>query len=151
MHYLPPSTNVFLIPAASSCLQPVRCCQFLPAACSLLSLLPASCQLSLLASFHFLCPLSILFSAPASVHTHPLIRGLSLSRGETYWLRHSGKPRASSACTPARFQLYLHPLYYLPPSTYLHTLHLHMPTASTTKTVSLTAWGTADKLAQLRL
>ena len=41
----------------------------------------------------------------------------SLSRGETYWLRRSGKPRAYSACTPARFQLYLHPLHFLPPST----------------------------------
>ena len=77
----------------------------------------SSCQ------FHHLLPKSIpatlnkYFSAPASVHTHPLVRGPSLSRGETYWLRHSGKPRASSACTPARLQLYLHPLHYLPPST----------------------------------
>jgi len=29
-----------------------------------------------------------------------------------YWLRHSGKPRASSARTPARFQLYLLLLHY---------------------------------------
>ena len=31
-----------------------------------------------------------------------------------FWLRNPGKPRASSACTPARFELYLHPLHHLP-------------------------------------
>ena len=80
---------------------------------SLLRLLSAFIHVRLLpASFHSLpaftfCALfQLYFSAPASVHTHPLVRGLSLSRGETYWLRHSGKPRAYSACTPARFQMY---------------------------------------------
>ena len=115
----PPRYAAF--PAASSCLQHVRCCHLLTAACSLPSLLPAfihvlpaSCQLSLLASFHFLSPLSIPFFCPCFC-PHPLARkSPSLSRGETYWLRHSNKPRAYPACTPARFQMY-HTLRYMPP------------------------------------
>ena len=42
--------------------------------------------------------------APASACTHGLFHGPSLSWGETYWLRHSGKPRASLASSPVRFQ-----------------------------------------------
>ena len=123
--------QLFLAEASAS---QVRCfprcaCQSMPAALLSLPLLPAfiyllssqPCCDRLPASFHCLPALIALFQfsfpAPASVHTHPLFGGPSLSRGETYWLRHSGKPRASFACTPARFQLYLHPLHYLPPST----------------------------------